>query len=183
MKTTTISEFFTAYRATVQRLMAGVERFQRLNVSYVAVDLGTSIADGTDFGASAGTTPLLIPWFAELKATTKEVLGATYTHRALLQQYTALDLGTLIGDAVDLGGGVTGAELKAALTSMTDLDALLGTGHYTNLCRMEYTAPKQADEWVVGITGAQVKAVITSLAAIVADFTTDYDWGNLYRIC
>lgn len=183
MKTNIATTFYTDYSGTVTRLLGAIDSFKKLNKSYTAVALSGLIADGTDFGASVVSNEELLPFFADLKDITTTVIASMNEHVNLDKYYATLGLSSVIGDAYAFTDGNTGADLKACLSSLEALETELTSAfHYTNLCRMEYTAKKYAATWDAGITGAQVKAVITSLAAIDTFLTAGFHYTNLNKL-
>jgi hypothetical protein len=188
MKTNTIANFYADYCATVKKLVNGIGEFRKLDKSYGAVDLGSSITDGTDFGESAFIYSKLYMFFAVLRElVTTQILAAMYEHIQIITYYELMGLANLIGDTDEMGDGNTGLALKNAITSMVDLNTFLSAGHYTNLCRMEYTSERPANaqrgiNWEYGITGGQVKSVISSLEALDMNLLSGLDYSKLYQL-
>lgn len=188
MKTNTIAKFYYDYCIIVKKLIDGIGEFRKLDKSYAAVDLGSLITDGTDFGESAAAHGKLYEFFTDLKnLVNNQVLEAMYAHLHIVTYYTALDLATLIGDTDVMGDGNTGLDLKNAIAAMADLNTFLATGHYTNLCRMEYVTeklltPMGQTVWESGITGSQIKSVISTLEALDSHLITELDYSKLYQL-
>jgi hypothetical protein len=183
MKTGIAATFYADYSATVNRLLAAIDSFKKLDKSYTAVALSGLITDGSDFGVSAVANEELLPFFTDLKTITTTVITSMNEHVQLDKYYATLGLSGVIADAYEFGDGNTGADLKSCLSSMEALETeLVASFHYTNLCRMEYTASKHAATWDAGITGAQVKSVITSLGAIDTFLTAGFHYTNLNKL-
>jgi len=183
MKTNTVSNFYADYCTTVQNFVTNINKFRKFDKSYEAVALASIIADGTDFGVSAGTHALLLPWFSDFKSIATGVLNALASHRDLLSYYTALGLSTEISDSEAFSDGILGSELKSAISSMSALEAHLTSGfHYTNLCPIEYTASKVSADWNAGITGAQLKSVIFSLLEADTFLISGFHYSNLDKL-
>jgi hypothetical protein len=183
MKTTVTEVFYTNYSSAVNKLLSNIEGFKRTIKSYTAVALGDLITDGSDFGVSVGSHEELFPFFTDLKTYTTNILESINDHVQLKVQYDALGLSTVITDGHVFDDGNLGSDLKACLTSMAALDAELTSAfHYTNLCRMEYTAKRVSAVWTAGITGAQVKSVVTSLSAIDTFLTSGFHYTNLCKM-
>lgn len=183
MKTNVVESFYSQYSAAVNKLLSNIEGFKKTNKSYTAVALGDLITDGTDFGASVGAHEELFPFFTDIKTYTTNILESINDHIQLKVQYDALGLGTEIADGHVFTDGNLGSDLKSCITSMVALDAELTSAfHYTNLCRMEYTAKRVSAVWTAGITGAQVKSVITSLSAIDTFLTSGFHYTNLCKM-
>jgi len=183
MKTTVIETFYTAYSVAVNKLLENIENFKNANKSYTAVALGDLITDGSDFGVSVSAHEELFPFFTDVKTITTNILEAINDHIQLKVQYDALGLSTAITDGHVFDDGNLGSDLKACLVSMAALDAVLTSAfHYTNLCRMEYTAKRASASWTAGITGAQMKSVMTSLSAIDTFLTSGFHYTNLCKM-
>lgn len=183
MKTGIANTFYADYSGTVTRLLGAIDSFKKLDKSYTAVALSGLITDGSDFGVSAVANEELLPFFADLKAITTTVINSMNEHVQLDKYYATLGLSSVIADVYAFSDGNTGADLKGCLSSLEALEAeLVASFHYTNLCRMEYTAGKYAATWDAGITGAQVKAVITSLGAIDTFLTAGFHYTNLNKL-
>jgi hypothetical protein len=183
MKTNIATTFYADYSGTVNRLLDAIDTFKRLNKSYTAVALGDLITNGSDFGVSAVANEELLPFFTDLKEITTTVIASMNEHVNLDKYYATLGLSSVIEDAYEFDDGNTGADLKSCLSSMEALETELTSAfHYTNLCRMEYTAKKYAATWDAGITGTQVKAVITSLGAIDTFLTAGFHYTNLNKL-
>lgn len=183
MKTNTVSDFYSQYCSIVSSLIERINSFKRLKKSYDAVGLGSLITDGSDFGVSAQAHEELMPFFTELKGITTGFISDMNEHVASKVYYDSLDLGSSIGNDYEFGDGNEGSDLKAAITSMASLESdLIANYHYTNLCRMEYTAKRVGLSWTAGITGSQVESVVTSLAAVDTFLTSGFHYSNLNKL-
>jgi hypothetical protein len=183
MKTNTVSNFYADYCTVVQNFVTNIYKFRKFDKSYEAVQLADIITDGVDFGVSAGSHALLLPWFSDFKAIATGVLNALAEHRDLLSYYTSLGLSTSISDNEAFSDGILGSELKSALSSMSALETYLTAGfHYTNLCPIEYTASKNSADWIAGITGAQLKSVIFSLLQADTFLINGFHYSNLDKL-
>lgn len=183
MKTTVIATFYSNYSTLNRRLCQALDLFKRVKKYYDAVALGDIITDAEDYGISALEEPKLIPFFDDLKSCTSELLDSIRLHVEQKGIYDALGLGDLIGNADNMGDGVTGAELKGAITSIGALDAELTSAyHYTNLYKIKYTAKRQSADWEPGITGAGVKSIINSMAAADTFLTSGWHYTNLDKL-
>ena len=183
MKTNVVSTFYSDYSTLNRNLCNSIDGAKRLAKYKDATDLWDIIQDATDFGISAIEEPKLLPFFDDLKAYTSDFLNSLNEHIEQKGIYDAIGLSSIIGDTDHMGDGVTGAELKAAITSITALDAYLTSSYnYAGLFKILYTAKRMSSTWEPGILGSEFKLVLFGMTNADTFLRTGLHYTNLDKL-